>query len=197
MTNNIMCHLGTKLFHRNRLFSEFEQYVDALDDTGLQHLLSLGITGTAIGNAGLIGVAHIEMEGTHWQPEESGIPTLIIPVGMDNSFGRIVDLVALQTVNPRIWWLRTGIGAMLGYWNLEEAAYFQQQLTVHATPLDWLKADCEGICILDWKGYLPIWLSDIKQIHCPDVMTGQRLSTTLERNIALPEIRVGGIQHAT
>ncbi|MEH6476219.1 MAG: hypothetical protein V7727_11045 [Sneathiella sp.] len=179
-----------------KLGHEFSRYADAIDEARLGRLKALGVTGAGMARAGLVGVARIETDGSHWQPEESGTPALIIPAGIDNGFSSIVDMIALQTSTPDIWWSRTGFSAMLGFDSLSRCMFYGTQLTIHANPLDWLKSDCEGICLLDWNRYLPMWLSGIQSIYCPDPSTGEKLSAALTQNIFLPEIRVGDIQHA-
>lgn len=179
-----------------KLGYEFSRYTDAMDELCLDRLKSIGVTGAGIARAGLLGLVRMETDGEHWQPEESGNPALIIPAGVDNSFNNIVDMIALQTSNPDIWWSRTGLSPMLGFENLSRSMFYGTQLTLHANPLEWLKADCEGICLLDWDMYLPVWLSGVQSIYCPDPYTGERLSAALTQNIFLPEIRVGDMQHA-
>lgn len=178
------------------MMDEFDQYVSNMTDWHLRNLQGLGVTGAAIAKAGLVGTARIETGRKFWQPEEAGKPALIVPVSPDGTFGGIVDFVALQTANPRKWWVRSGLATMLGFWNLEEAAHFDHQLVVHATPLDWLRADCEGVCIVDWRSFLPFHLSGITKVYCPDQMTGERLDIVLKRQSVSPEIRVGGTRHA-
>jgi hypothetical protein len=175
---------------------EFSRYADAMDQSGLDRLKALGVTGAGLARAGLLGIARIETDGQYWQPEESGRPALIIPTGMDNHFTSIVDMIALQTSAPDIWWTRTGVAPLLGYGNLAESMYFGTQLAIHANPLEWLRSDCDGICLLDWNRYLPTWLSGIISIYCPDPAIGERLEARLEPNIFLPEIRVGEVSHA-
>ncbi|MFC4271591.1 hypothetical protein GQF03_17500 [Sneathiella chungangensis] len=178
------------------LVDEFDQCVSNMTDWHLRNLQGLGVDGKTIAAAGCVGTAKVEVGKTYWQPEESGKPALIVPVTPDGSFKGIVDLVALQTANPLIWWLRTGNGSILGAWNLEKAAHFNEQLTVHSDPLTWLQAGCEGIVIVDWKAHLPLWFGSIEHLYCPCPMTGQKLKTALKRQTSLPEIRVGTTRHA-
>lgn len=178
------------------LLDEFDQYVSNMTDWHLRNLQGLGVDGKAIAAAGLVGTTKIETGKTYWQPEESGKPALVVPVTPDGSFNGIVDLVALQTANPLKCWVRTGNGSILGYWNLEKAAHFNEQLTVHSDPLMWLQASCEGIVIVDWKAHLPFWFGSIKYLYCPCSMTGEKLQTALKRQTSLPEIRVGGNRYA-
>ncbi|OUR75990.1 hypothetical protein A9Q83_16650 [Alphaproteobacteria bacterium 46_93_T64] len=175
---------------------EFEQYIDAVSDLDLGHLQSMGVGGKAIVNAGLIGIGRIEIDGSYWHPEESGKSALVLPVGDSDRFSSFVDLVAFRTSQPDVWWMRTGFGPLLGYQNLEKCIHFEKQLTVHSNPLQWLQSECEGICVLDWGSCLAFWFSGIKHFYCPNPKTGYRLEKALKREISLPEIRVGGLQHA-
>lgn len=175
---------------------EFLKHVDGLTDFHLSHLKTMGITGAAISNAGLIGFSRVDPDGQYWQPEGFGIPALILPVGPVNSLSSIVDMVAFHTNHPDKWWLRTGHGPLLGYYEVSRCGFFGEQLTIYSNPLQWLQAGCDGAVILDWDTCLPFWLSGVENIYCPDPATGDRLSEALQKNIELPQIRVGGLSNA-
>ena len=63
----------------------------------------------------------------------------------------MTDIVALATHDPDQWSLRRGLGWCLGYdaWLACETGR-AHELRVHATPLAWLQAGCEGMTVLDW-----------------------------------------------
>lgn len=65
--------------------------------------------------------------------------------------GAIIDLVAMSFSDENKWALRTGTADLLGEWNYYHAIATQQRVVrLHSTPLAWLRAAGDGICVLDW-----------------------------------------------
>ncbi len=62
----------------------------------------------------------------------------------------VIDLVAWPIANPTDVHTLCGAAPMLGLWQAFNAAtyVFDCPLIVHRTPLDWLKADCNGAAIV-------------------------------------------------
>lgn len=154
------------------------------------------ISGIAIGNAGMIGLTKQFSDGRYWFPHEFGYEAIVLPVGNSNRLSGIVDLVAFQVHKPELYWQRNGYGSLLGWWNVEYCIHYDEQLTIHSNPLEWLKADCEGCCILDWSSNLGYWFSGINYFYCPKAITGIRLEHSFQRTNAMPEIRIGEFQDA-
>lgn len=63
-----------------------------------------------------------------------------------------VDLVAIDPARPDGWALWRGAEELLGGWTLDRATTFgEASVRLHATPLDWLRAGCTGVCVLEWN----------------------------------------------
>jgi hypothetical protein len=62
----------------------------------------------------------------------------------------VIDLVAWPIANPTDFHTLCGAVPMLGLWQAFNAAtyVFDYPLVMHRTPLDWLKAGCEGAAIV-------------------------------------------------
>ncbi len=62
----------------------------------------------------------------------------------------VIDLVAWPIANPTDVHTLCGAASMLGLWQAFNAAtyVFDYPLAIHRTPLDWLKADCQGAAII-------------------------------------------------
>lgn len=124
---------------------------------GVRLLAALGVPMGFIGQlsgAMAIGRARvaIEADGT-WRPD-GGDGTavearLIIAVHED---GELVDLVAVSSADPDSWALRTGAGWVLGHDALQDVASGPPggRLRVFGNPIEWLKHECAGVCVLDW-----------------------------------------------
>ncbi len=124
-----------------------------------------GVTREAIHRAGGMAVARIGTTGRLWMPEPTGTPTFILPVwaGPAPSIYSIIespvliDMIAWRPDDPSRWWYRTGEGDTLGIDNLDLAHAEGWPISLHRTPLDWLRAGCRGAVLLDrceagWTG---------------------------------------------
>ncbi len=133
----------------------------ALPDAGLgdrQLLEQQGVTREAIHRAGGLAVARISMVGRLWMPEPTGTPAFILPVwdgpapsiysGVENPV--LIDMIAWRPDDLACWWYRTGEGDALGIDNLDLAHIEGWPISLHRTPLDWLRAGCRGACLLDY-----------------------------------------------
>lgn len=100
------------------------------------------------------------------------------------------DTVAFRLQAPRAFWRAHGSALLLGRDALERAAFLGTPLWVYETPLDWLRADCDGVVILDWVHYWPIYLGGLATLRTKDVAFGQRLRAMLEHPLPRPEIQV-------
>ena len=124
-----------------------------------------GVTREATHRAGGLAVARIDTTGRLWSPEPTGTPSFILPVwngaapsiycGVENPV--LIDMIAWRPDDPACWWYRTREGDALGIDNLDLAHVEGWPISLHQTPLDWLRADCRGACLLDhcearWAG---------------------------------------------
>ena len=143
----------------------------ALPDTrhGDRRLLERqGVTRDAIHRAGGQAVARISTAGRLWMPEPTGTPAFILPVwdgpapsiycGVENPV--LIDMIAWRPDDPARWWYRQGevdVDVVLGKAHLDLAHTEGWPISLHRTPLDWLRAGCRGAILLDhcearWAG---------------------------------------------
>ena len=139
-----------------------ERAAEALTFPAVQALIGKGAAAgfvavmSATGNLGLVRV----IEGRHgWEfahnGEQGAAPRLIIAV---RERGILIDMVAISSGNRNQWSLRRGMGYMLGLDHLNRilqergwGADAHEVLRVYSTPMDWLAAGGNGICVLDWN----------------------------------------------
>ena len=114
----------------------------------LAHLADFGITRQAITLAGGVSIINIQVIGRLWLPSPNGASALVMPV-FDEDLN-LIDLLATRTATPATWWLRVGYeDLVLGAVWLEHAHLTGQPVVHYMTPLDWLAAGGEGVCLLD------------------------------------------------
>ena len=125
-----------------------------------------GVTREAIHRAGGLAVARISTVGRLWTPSPTGRPAFVLPVwdgpapsiycGVEDPL--LADLIVWRPDAPARWWYRLGeIDVDLGAENLDLAHTEGWPISLHLTPLDWLRADCRGTVLLDhcearWAG---------------------------------------------
>jgi hypothetical protein len=127
---------------------------DTLDfpkNAELRWLLAQGITGEAMASPWPIRGSSVIFDGNVFSFADAGSNRAVIFRAED--FGATVDLIAWQ---PRTGQLATwcGVGFCLG--NADNihnpGTYFDGgSLHVHGTPLEWLRADRDGIVIVQWR----------------------------------------------
>ena len=101
---------------------------------------------------GPVGVAAIETRPLGlFDFAEHGRRAFIQPVLSGPAFSDILDLIAWYPDNPGRCWTRLYTGVPLGVDQLDHAEIEGEPLLLHASPLDWLRARGEGVCVLDWK----------------------------------------------
>ncbi len=69
--------------------------------------------------------------------------------------GEVVDLVSWRPADPSTWTLHYDLAALIGEEAADRAAWFDDVLEIHATPLDWIRHCGRGAVVLDWSHYLP------------------------------------------
>ena len=133
------------------LFDEFADAVLAIEQCHLERLACVGCKGIDISRAGLVGVANIEANGDGtYQRVDHGTAAVILPAREND---RIIDLVAFRTGEPGRFWLRAGLAAVLGYDFATMCVDLERPLPVYPTPLSWLRAGGEGLCVLNSNGW--------------------------------------------
>ncbi len=117
-----------------------------------------GVTREAIHRAGGLAVARICTVGRLWMPEPTGTPAFILPVwngaapsiycGVETPV--LIDMLAWRPNDPPCWWYRTGDGDALGIDNLDLAHTEGWPICFATTPLEWLRGNCRGACLLGY-----------------------------------------------
>ncbi len=133
----------------------------ALPDIGCgdRHLLDQqGVTREAIHRAGGLAVARISTAGRLWMPVLTGTAAFILPVwnGPAPSIYQavehplLIDMIAWRPDDPTRWWYRTGDGDVLGADHLDLAHAEGWPISFATTPLEWLRGNCHGACLLGY-----------------------------------------------
>lgn len=161
--------------------------------TLLHRLKALGVAWSTIAHMGARhyfgGSARvIDIDDGLYAPSSEGAPHLILPVFEDEE---LVDLVAFTSDQPMAWLLRLGTGWSLGLIDGFERHGWEQEVRLWASPLDWLRADRDGLCILDWSAPEVIKLDSLPNIRCQDHVVAKRLREALSRPYRLPIITYG------
>lgn len=189
------------------LWEEMQAAVRLSRDYGGHRVLAelLGITREAIQRAGGLGLLRITTEGRYFEPAKHGgdlvavVPAFELDIA--NSEPELVDLIAFRTSDPTQTWIRTGWARALGGWNgdlVRDATPIWRlpddpplpALKIYRTPLSWLRAACDGVCVLN-----PAWtehvLAEIGRIQPEDVDHAHEVFRELrERPGSLPKIVV-------
>ncbi len=125
-----------------------------------------GVTRDAIHRAGGLAIARISTTRRLWMQEPTGKPAFILPAwdgpapsiysGVENPV--LIDMLAWRPDDPARWWYRQGdVDVVLGAAHLDLAHAEAWPISLHRTPLDWLRAGCRGAVLLDhcearWAG---------------------------------------------
>jgi len=145
-----------------------------------------------------VGLQRIEPGGYLYQPAEHGELALAVPVytGPMPSFmtpadeSELIDLVAFQISNPGRWWRRTGVVDYLGEHLIRSSVTWNRPLRVFETPLDWLKAYCQGVCPLS-QDYSA--LRDPPDLLFEDLTFASKVERALAQPFPIPRILVKDI----
>lgn len=163
-------------------------------------LASLGVSPVSIADVGSrhvpFGIVNAEVLKHGFYQPGAGAAHIVQPVFSD---GGIIDLVAWRSLTPSRWNLRTGLGWLMGIDEVSTVGGWDasRPVKLHATPLDWLRASGEGICILDWDAPELHTLSEIHAIEVDDRKLGSRLISVLSRPARLPHLIVrSAVRHA-
>jgi len=161
--------------------------------TLLHHLKALGVPWATIAHMGdrhfFGGSARvIEIGEGLYVLSREGKQHLILPVFED---GKLVDLVAFTSEQPMAWLLRLGTAWSLGLQDGLERHICEQEGRLWASPLDWLRADRDGLCVVDWSAPEVLELARLPNIRCQDIRLAERFLSALSRPCRLPVITYG------
>lgn len=150
-----------------------------------------------------LGVARVLWRsGGIYEPDESGDLAVILPVGWPASgtltapHWYLVDLVAFCPASPDRWALRTGNGWALGGHMLEH--WEGDPVAIVETPLDWLRAGADAVCVLDWANASQAWplLRMVSELVVGDHPFARKLAAAIDRTAPRPRLSVEGRRHA-
>ena len=124
----------------------------------------LDLPHTAFVAWGSVGIAHIVPDSHFFQFHDDGELAIIIAAhdGFVSKWqdplpdAPIGDLVAFYPDNPHRFYVRRGDMWALGSGLLDDLL-MRPEIWLFETPLDWLRAGRDGLCVLDWRrGIAPI-----------------------------------------
>ena len=133
----------------------------------------------------LWGLQSVAVEDSHYAPDPSGRPAIIVPVADD---GRIVDLAATGLASRRIA-TRTGLGAILGQAALDRALIHRVPLHLFSDPIEWLQHRGAGAVVLDWRAAAFV-LTDLAGIACTSDLLAGRVEKALRQPLRVPPLFV-------
>ena len=135
------------------LREELADAVTNLPPATIDRLRSFGIPESVIlGEPLMIGVAEAETSPSGlYEPNDDGESILVVAEGCPAApiWDTLDDLIAFKPQEPGRWWRRCGEAKILGAYNVRSEPVFP--LTIHETPLSWLRSGARGICIVDWS----------------------------------------------
>lgn len=177
---------------RNPLRREIEQCAASTSFADMRRLAALiGKSAARIYGAGLIGFANIEADRRDfWQQCEHGPRCAIIAAIED---GAILDLIAFRLAAPNAWFLRTAHSWALGMDAITSASRSwdgDARVLLHATPLDWLRSNCVGSCIVNWTDDARRTLCALPGIDVGSPAMAKALRDQLTQPLTLPIIQV-------
>lgn len=178
----------------NHLRQEMSSATGRITFQQAEKLRAFGLPMPSLIGQSLIGTVHAEVDSRDfWTPIETGKPMVVTPL---EERGEMLDLIAFDPSVPDVWYLRTGAGWALGCDAVADASEgwdADQHLTLHATPLDYLRAGCTGACVTQWTSESR---AGIRQVHWVDVASpkfARALRLELTRPPRIPEIEVKGM----
>lgn len=156
-----------------------------------RHRLGLGRRAALMGDA---QVAKVRARIDHhlFVPDDDGLPMVVGPVFGHPAFegGEVVDLVAWEVTGPGRWYLRAGLADALGEWHAMAGAD-PVDVRVHRRPIDWLRADGDGLCLLSDDAVTnAAILTALPGIIAEDMTHRDELARLLRMPYRLPTVRV-------
>jgi len=206
------------------LLSELRAATYAVRQVHLDRLRTLGVSVTWLASAAYhqpfahlgfepsplpgFGVSLCEPIGNDLYLPGQGEPHLILPV---IERGGLVDLCGFRASSPDKWMLRRGNGFALGLdrgldpwlWyrpadlSAKPAKYqVGQPTTLYSDPLDWLRGQGEGICVLDWESPEIRQLDVLAEVTCSTPQLARLFRGALTRPIHTPKISIMEMRNA-
>lgn len=159
-------------------------------------LMAIGVPAPALFAAGMIGLDRVCIDAKdYWQPDEAGTQMIIVPASTSD---QIIDLIAFDIAEPDAWYVRTGQAWALGMDDIDVACGawpgVTEDLWLHPTPIDWLRAETTGACVVQWCDEARHQLRNLagaSNIRVSSPLTAQRLRLELTRPPHIPNIIVG------
>ena len=133
----------------------------------------------------LWGLQSVAVENSHYAPDPSGRPAIIVPVADD---GGIFDLAATGLASRRSA-TRTGLGAILGQAALDRALIHRVPLHLFGDPIEWLQHRGAGAVVLDWRAAAFV-LTDLAGIACTSDLLAGRVEKALHQPLRVPPLFV-------
>ena len=131
---------------------EFALTTDGVTPLLVERLLQWGIPKRIVyGPRHYLGVARIVATSDGlFEFHDDGDRAVIVPEGEPEvpAWDEIHDLIAFLPAEPSRWWRRRGDVDVLGASNI--TPWRLSPLTIHETPLSWVQAGADGVCIVNW-----------------------------------------------
>ncbi len=178
------------------LFREYAAAVRRIEGQHLDRLMSLGAPWSFWDNCGAPGVGSIRPRGeNYFKFADNGRSVVVLPIydsetpawaPLERRFEGLLDLLAFDPKQPDCWWLRRGQALLLGSIYVGLVLEESCTLPIYSNPLSWLRAEGEGLMILDWE-MAPALLCDVGEFLVEDVETGNRIEAALRPEIWVME----------
>jgi hypothetical protein len=175
------------------LEAEFAAAQRALKNEHLRVLERLGVSRKTLAEFnrycgfGVVRAAEHPSEPGLYILDAEGAPHLVLPVWED---GALVDLVGFRPGSANRWLLRTGLGWCLGVERGLERHTWGDRVSLAVSPLDWLRGNTEGLCILDWDAPEVHYLKGVPHLICSNEHQAAMLRSALTRPVYLPTISI-------
>lgn len=195
------------------LQDEFEAAHAALTPAHRDRLHRLGVESWVTdARCPLIGAARVRFEGDRFEPAlDDGEPAVIVaargddgprtldhpdPVGAAAMGAPIHDLIAFTTKRPERWATRLGAVDALGFMPpqiLLSADPTDGAVWFWPSPLAWLVAGCDGICVLTGDpATIRAIVTTARRPYCDDPALAARLRAIAARPLEVPPFTVMG-----
>ncbi len=178
------------------LFREYAATVRRIEGRHLDHLMSLGAPRDFWDNTGAPGVGSIRpLQDGSFEFAGNGRSVAVLPVydsetpawaPLEHRFEGLLDLLAFDPTQPDRWWLRHGQALLLGSIYVGLVLEAGCALPVYSNPMSWLRANAEGVVILDWNA-APALLLDAGEFLAENLELGNRLEVALAPTILVME----------
>jgi hypothetical protein len=141
------------------LSEEFAEATARVTSRHIDALVACGVSREWLFSGAMrFGVSRIDpIGGQFYEPRADGIAAVILPcrplpAPWEEGFPDCNpgDLVGFAPHGPSWWLVRAGSEPLLNPRAAEEAAHYGEELEIHPSPLDWMRAEGRGIVVLPW-----------------------------------------------